>query len=371
MKVMGRGVSRLMVTSLLSGCFVVVGAGVALAVSGGGYEPAQQDCSPQADSTTTKDAAEPGCHTFKLNVEDGNGNRYAEAGVDQMPDGPSVIGFLFSVAKPGDKNFPHSGCVAVDTNGTGGGPGVGCGTGSGVGADGHGDVYDPATGALTPHAGTPDPAALGSVASNGADVYLGADDNLDAGEHDGVSGGTGTDHSANGPSDGGAVRAHFSPQEAGAAPTPYNPVSVVGASEGFCADGFCQDVTTYRQKVYEGRATDDGSSRDVYDYQGKSWDPANCSSGSPADEANCHDATHPDMNSFRDAEAHNVYAEPGAQLYEDPDPQGSPIGSSYPIPSAYAGTCGVTVGGGSPVPPPPAGAPSNDAGQLQVKTPGC
>ena len=71
------------------------------------------------------------------------------------------------------------------------------------------------------------------------------------------------------------------------------------------------------------------------------------------------------MNDWRDQEG-TVYAEPGVQVYEDPDPQASPIDpvaeieggardggapipdggpSLYPLPGTYAGTCGLIVNG--------------------------
>ena len=63
-----------------------------------------------------------------------------------------------------------------------------------------------------------------------------------------------------------------------------------------------------------------------------------------------------------------MYAEPGIQIYEDPDPQGSPIGPSYPIPAFYVGTCGLIVGGGQMTMP---SSPfTNKAGQFVVPT-GC
>ena len=57
------------------------------------------------------------------------------------------------------------------------------------------------------------------------------------------------------------------------------------------------------------------------------------------------------MNSWRQHEAGTVNAEPGVQVYEDPDAQASPLDPAYeaglsqqpvlyPIPAAYAGTCG-------------------------------
>ena len=67
------------------------------------------------------------------------------------------------------------------------------------------------------------------------------------------------------------------------------------------------------------------------------------------------------MNDYRAQEAQNVYAEPGVQVYGDPDPQSSPIDpvyefengagipnngpTLYPLPSAYAGTCGAAANG--------------------------
>jgi hypothetical protein len=63
-----------------------------------------------------------------------------------------------------------------------------------------------------------------------------------------------------------------------------------------------------------------------------------------------------------------VYAEPGVQVYEDPDAQASPIGP-YPLPAVYAGTCGGIVGGGS-APAAPDSPVTNDAGQIEART-GC
>ena len=240
-----------------------------------------------------------------------------------------------------------------------------------------------------------------ALLSNGLTLYLGADDNLDAGEHDGVNGCTaphdpttgqptgpcvadGSSGSANGPSDGGAVALYFYPF---ASPTPSltNPVPVAGAGEGFCADGYCQDVTTHQQAVYHGGQN--GRSRDVANYGGKQWDPYNCASGDQTGEGQgCANPSNPSgpqtMDQWRNAEAQNVNAEPGVQVYEDPDPQASPldplhesglVGNQtplYPIPSAYVGTCGVVAGGGPVAGPAVAGtpAPQNSANQVVVPT---
>jgi hypothetical protein len=352
---------RWMVTATVAAAALVAAPGVASAISGGEYSPAQQDCSKEADAYSNKDQAERGCHTLKLNVESGD-TRYAEAGIDQMPDGSST-GVLLGVGTPGDDNFPHAGCAAVNTDGTGGGEGNNCGTddptGEGVGAGLVGDA-NTQDGGVTPSTGAPDVAGTaGNLSANGLEVYMGADDNLDAGEHDGVDNqpATGTEGIANGPSDGGAVHAHVRPA-ADPTPSASNPVPVAGASFGSCADGICEEVTTYRHAVYQGGGTGE---RDVANYEGKDWDPYTCSSGNLDDEMNCFDGDHPGgMNDYRNAEG-TVYAEPGVQVYEDPDPQASPIdpvkelqdGASggdneptlYPLPGTYAGTCGVIVDG--------------------------
>ena len=126
---MRKGMSQVMLTSLLTAAVTVAMAGVAMAVSGGGYQPSQQDCPASADAYNV-DGTSPGCHNFKLNVENGRGKRYAEVGLDQLPKGSSTPG-LFGVGMPGSSNFPHAGCVAVNTSGTKGGPGRGCGTNQG------------------------------------------------------------------------------------------------------------------------------------------------------------------------------------------------------------------------------------------------
>jgi hypothetical protein len=381
---------------VLVGWVAVLVAGIAVAVSGGGYDPHEQDCSPRANANNApKGSTEAGCHTFKLNVEDESGKRYAEAGVDQLPNGyPSTPG-LFGVGYPQSPNFPHSGCLAVDTDGTGGGAAAphrrnasGCGTSTkGLGLALLFDTENPSRNRLTQNVGAPDFAALLPSIMGGMAPYLGADDNLDAGEHDGVAGvgpkgrPDGSAGSANGPSDGGAVTAHVTPKAATATPTLSNPVPVAGATEGFCADGYCQDVTTRRHAVYHGSGRGD---RSVANYQGKRWDPYNCSSGDLKSEGpGCRGGRgQPQtLDGWRGAEKKRVYADPGVQVYEDPDAQASPLDPTYeagvtpqpalyPIPAAYAGSCGAVVGGG-PVARAPSGTPStNSAGQVVAST-GC
>jgi len=115
--------------------------GIAFGVSSGGYDPSQQDCSPSADAYNKADQAEPGCHAWKINVYSGD-KRYAEFGIDQVPDGRSDISYgLGGVAAPGREASPHDGCFAANTNGTGGGQGTGCGSNpDGVGVSGGYDL---------------------------------------------------------------------------------------------------------------------------------------------------------------------------------------------------------------------------------------
>jgi hypothetical protein len=354
-------------------------------VSGGGYTPGQQDCPLNGESTAQPNGTTvPGCHTFKLNVEDGNGVRYGELGIDQLPNGyPSTPGLL-GVGYPGSPNFPHSGCLAVNTNGTGGGVGNECGNNSGgLGLRIIFDTEDTTRNAVTPSNGTPDAQALAAGVAKGLLVYLGADDNLDAGEHDGVSLLNGTDTSVNGPSDGGAVQLSTTPGAAGTTPSLIDPLPILSAAFGACADGICFDTGTRRQTLYNGNP-DTNDSRDVANYDGKQWDPYTCSSGSQNDERQCHDANHTDMNDYRNGEKHSVNAEPGVQVFEDPDAQSSPIdpiyegGGSptpllYPLPGIYVGTCGLILGGGplfGTAAPPGTVPMTNSANQLVVPT-GC
>ena len=365
-------------------------SGAAWAVSAGGYSSGQQDCPANADANNAPTGQTyAGCHNTAVNVESGDGStRYAEFGLDQLPNGYSGTPTPISLGYPGQPNAIHSGCVAFNTNGTGGGTGTGCGTGTGAGATAVFDLQNPGNNSLTPQTGTPDAQGVMSLLSNGVRLYFGQDDNTDAGEHDGVSGQNGTVGSVNGPSDGGSIQAFFLPALIGQAPTATDPVPFAGASEGFCADGICQDGTTQQQVLYQGCGATgpDGKpvpndhctassaqSRDVYNYSGKQWDPYSCSSGDMTSEApgpnGCGGRT---MDQWRQQEAHNVYAEPGFQFYEDPDPEGSPAGPAqfYPLPAVYAGTCGVAAGGGF-LPAAPASPATNSAGQIVVAPTGC
>jgi hypothetical protein len=279
----------------------------AWAVSSGYYSPAMQDCSASADEYDVQ-GAQPGCHNAALVVSDGSGHRYVDAGTYQTAQDQPV---------------------------------------------------DSAGAAVDPTGGNP---------ASGAQVYFGADDNLDFGEHDGA-----TDwHS--GPSDGGALSAGANPSSADPWLTALasfdlaylltHPAPAGYAGAGACADGTCFSAQSQQTAVFQGG--NPSKHRDAYDYSGTNWDPYGCSSQDASSDSRQACGGH--TLEWWNQRQGTTYAEPGVQVYEDPDAQSSPaLGPQlYPAPAAYAGTCGVTAGGG------PVQAPSspltNSAGQVQIKT---
>jgi hypothetical protein len=226
--------------------------------------------------------------------------------------------------------------------------------------------------------------AVLALLTNGQ-LYLGSDDNINSGEHDGVTGNNGTADTINGPSDGGAIIVNWHPLvapadlQAALAPLAkgnpgvllHNPLPVADAGGGACADGICLGAYSNQRTIYQGGGGA-GPSRNVYDYSGKVWGPYDCNSGSAQSEQAClKESGHP-MDYYRQSEASNVNVQPGVVLFEDPDPQGSPIlpTSMYPLPAAYAGSCGVVLGG-APGLHLPKSALTNQAGQLALTAKGC
>jgi hypothetical protein len=312
---------RLAAVAVLTTTLVLTGAGAALAVSDGSYSYTKQHCSGHADNYTREDETEEGCHSATASVSDGNDNEWFNIGWQQTPEGEFID--------------PFSPEVATD-----------------------------------PAAGDP---------TTGARLYFGADDNLDGGEHDS------SPQVNNGPSDGGGIQFNIDPASVAlwanalaAGDMAYlltHPVPLIDAGFGACADGVCAAFTSQRRIAYKGKAKD-GSERDVADYEGKQWDPRTCTGPSDQKE-DCGGHT---MTWWQRREG-TTYVEPGVQVYEDPDAQGSPevfsfVGADevlgpdpYPIPAAYAGTCGVILGGG-PVTGPADTPVTNGAGQLDIAT-GC
>ena len=298
---MGTGERRWAIAGLAA-AITVGSAGVAFAgVSDGNYRPERQGCTGHADDSDRPDTTEEGCQSLTFNVRDGNDDELVRVGFAQTPDGENV-----------DPTSPE------------------ITTGS----------IDPTTGVST---------------------YFGADDNLDSGEHDS------SEVIGDGPSDGGAVVFNIDPASlqawldaAQAGDASYlltHPIPLLDAGAGSCADGICESVQTQRRVAYQGGGKGE---RDVADYEGKEWDPESC--GGPSDgKADCGPGG---IRRWHKKEG-TTYVEPGVQVYEDPNPEGSPIGP-YPLTAVYAGSCGVIVGGGQVTAP--ASPVTNDAGQVHIST---
>ena len=363
------GFGKWRVTCLVATQAVAVGAvlavaGVAAAISGGDYSPDRMDCTKGAEAYDRPNA-EYGCHTLKVNVESGN-TRYAEFGINQMPNGANATPGLFGEGAPGSDNFPHQFCTAANSGGTNGGPGTECGDGKGnargIGLWIVGDLNERSLRQVLAAGGVHRTYTIKNLGDNGFDVEFAADDNLDGGEHDGFDGrkDTGTDGLQNGPSDGGSIGLHVRPLSPDHLPDGTNITPFLMFEAGSCADGICEDVTTHKHEVYRGGADKD---RDAADYTGKEWDPYECDGASLEGERSCDSGRKNGPKTHKDwyNQEGRVDAEPGVQVYEDPDSAASPIdplaefldaigagdGSKplYPLPGFYIGTCGLILQG--------------------------
>ena len=353
------------------------------AVSGGGYSPQQQGCSPTADRNDQPTTTEPGCHNATLQVNQGGGGYASNWHVlsvnsDQLPQGES----------------PHAGSVAVD-------PGQGTqyviafdtGTGNLVLVSPLGLAVDLLTWAAGGFQGDPpvpsqligtpqqpgvsfaQSAATPHSATDGLgreQVYFGADDNLDNGEHDGVN--PTDDHGkdakvADGPSDGGAWQANTHLQGDPSDPASlsqnvdptdmHNPVRGADIGTGACADGLCAGADTTHRKDFQGGCAscpDQSVYNDQYTTQ---WRSPDCNGQSTANQNQCGAGWQngdEQGNIYQPwSERGAYYTDPGVFVYQDPDPQASPefpITPTYPMCELYAGTMGVWVCSQNVVPSP-------------------
>lgn len=309
----------------------------AYAVSSGGYSPAKQGCTTNAENSDAPNRVEPHCYTVAVEISDGT-HRYVTVGVPQTAShsesdalDPQWYALEICLDFTGTPQ-----CAHIDQNG-----------------------YTPFTGTPT---GPPNPQ------SGELHAYFGMDDNVDFGEHDS------SEYVDNGPSDGGSIVADVTPLSAAQWVSQLmagnksflltHPLPVGDGGVGFCADGLCVSAQTQRQVAYEGSGKN-VAPRDVADYAGHTWDPYNCAG--PTDGKGPNACGQHDM-AWWDKQNGVTYVEPGIQIYEDPDPQGSPAGLIYPIPAVYVGTCGLVVGGGNVQMP--ASPYTNSAGQVVVPT-GC
>lgn len=300
----------------------------ALAVSDGSYDPAKQGCSGHADDSDSPQRTEEHCYSAVLHLS-GATHRYVLVGVPQTPDGTNANAVEFCLDFTGTAS-----CARFDETGFSPLP------------DRPGTPIDPERGEL--HA------------------YFGADDNLSSGEHDG------SEQVGNGPSDGGGIQANVAPStvadwvahvlagDRGHLLT--HPLPVADGGAGACADGLCISVQTQRRVAYTA-GKKNAATRNAADYEGHTWDPPTCAGPSDTDE----DCDGHDM-AWWHKKNQTTYVEPGISIYEDPDPQGSPLGP-YPLPALYVGTCGFVAGGGA-APAFPASPLTNGAGQLLIDN-GC
>jgi hypothetical protein len=377
----------------------VASAGTAFAISGGGYTTQKQGCSKTADSTSNEENKQnPHCHDMQIVVKDSKGHTYLVTGTETTTEGENVHAADLTVSPDGTAHTRREATgtavkVHADTNWQPI-PEDQCGT------------FDLLTYPLALATGSAcklDPTQWNAPSTpptlkkkvkvgkdvvvapdaTGATVYYGADDGLDSGEHDEPDGKHGTKKEQTGPSDGGAIVVHWHPatistwlpkvlagvENGKVHKLATNPVPIVSAGFGACADGICFASVSKRTTAYKGGGKNGKKRRDAYDYDGKNFDPYDCSGESPEAEQRCHDADHKNADDYYRDEAKQVYLEPGVQIYEDPDANGSPAAPMYPLPAAYVGTCGVTFGGGDvKVPESPV---TNDSGQLSVKPTHC
>jgi hypothetical protein len=346
---------------------------------------------------------------------------------------------FYSVGVPGNTGSPHAGCLAFNTDGAGGGAapysqapeaaskaenaGDGCGNNNkGAGFDVNFDYYqwycplvaaaghpceDPSYGKTTYAIDTGSALDWQPIVANGLAMYFGEDDNNDNTEHDGVGpfnnqypGNKNDEGAENGASDGGGMLLSVTPESLAKAFSLTDPEAIVNYSAGFCADGICFEGTTQQQAVAHGCDAPDSyvakdgvtpsatsqapcakgtpEDADVFNYD--TQDPSvytespNCSSGDEKSNSNASCGPGGE-NALRSAEPNNEFAEPGLQLYADPDASRSPLAPAplWPTPGIYIGTCGVYAG--SPALPTASTIDklpiSNHAGQVAIAIPHC
>jgi len=301
---------RRLVVGLMAVAVMLAGTGAAIAgVSDGNYDPSRQGCSGHADDSEHPERVEEGCQNFTTNVSDGSGHEVFRWGLPQLADGQSPD--------------PSSATYQVNPDG-----------------------FDPST---------------------GVHYYTGADDNLSGGEHDGST------QVGDGPSDGGSIVLNVSPQSVpawldalAAGDTQYvatHPLPLIDFGIGACTDGLCSSTQTQQRRAFDG-GNRKAPPRDAANYDGYTWDPDTCSSADPGADT-CSDASGRHRLKYWHDQSGDAYVEPGVQVYEDPSPNGSPIGP-YPLPALYVGTCGVIMGGGQlQMPTSPV---TNGAGQVVIPT---
>lgn len=345
----------------------VIGATAAYAASDGNYDPDEMGCKQEAnafdpvnndpDPTHNPDAEPDHCQAARAGAGTDTNPKFVRIGLDHEEPGPD--GFA------GGHN-PHHGTAYV------GSPGqeilqVHYGTGItqpipinllffGPGEDGPlSDDHDQPE--LEVQQFNPDNAnKINQEAPKELHVFVGADDNLESGEHDGIPE-TNCEPDpndpnqqicydnrdlANGPSDGGMIRVDLTPntEDPSANVNPSNPDALlVGAyaGAGFCVDGICGNAVSSERRVYDG-----GQEGRVY------LDDATADDYKDTDDYCSYDNEHNCVRDVHDQQQ-DFYSRPGINFYADPDPQDSSLGPFDGSTNTHIGTGGVKIFGQSVV----------------------
>jgi hypothetical protein len=317
----------------VAAALVAAAAPLAFAVSDGNYDYRRQHCSGAADNTDPG-TAENGCHALVFAVRDNGpdgGHEYFGWGIQQIgEDDPNQdpFGFYGGLQHQVDVWYDGGqGCTRYTEDYTS--PGAPAETDCLWWTDASAPNYEGPN--PPPHPET------------GLYIYMGADDNLDGGEHDSSR------YVSNGPSDGGALHIAADPGSVIAFVTNVmnsdyvlkHPLPAGDFGFGTCVDGICFSIQTQEQRAMQAGngTTPNGHTRHVANYENKTFDPETCESEPGKDDpAHCGGTTIDGQE-----ESDTPMVEPGVQIYEDPDAQASPV-DPYPQPAIYVGTCGVILG---------------------------
>ena len=363
-----------------AGAAMVLGQGVARAVSDGNYRWQNQHCAPYANafdpgpSGGGDNTSEVGCHNFTVTVSDNGGHEYFGIGFQQTPD--HEHGTLYPVAQyvPDQTGANvHQEDAWYDLGSKNGG----CQRWV---YDSNNPTNPPQPSPTTPSCPWMSPSApnyfrtfdAAPAPETGIRIYIGADDNLAGGEHDSSYA------LQDGASDGGGSHLALDPRSVNPWLLAFvknhpqyvlsHPLPAGDGGIGFCVDGVCLVAQTQRQVAYQGGnspSPDPGPSNpDTYP-GGYPYQPGtNHDDTAPRDAAQYNDHTY-DKPMLCDSDGDHqkycgaggmgywndqhgtVYDEPGVQIYNDPDPDGDSGDGIYPHPGIYIGTCGVIIGGKS------------------------
>jgi hypothetical protein len=339
---------------LIAAVFATMVAAVCHAASDGNYSPADMGCTNVGNAEGPQpghnaDATPDHCQAWRVGVSTDNNDKVLRVG-------------LFDHEEPDNDGFngghnPHHGTTYV------GSPGeevLILHYGTGVQGMGGGDLSDDHNQPeLEAEQTEPDNVdKIDTEAPGEAHVWMGADDNLESGEHDGIPEkgchdpegcpDMNQDNSdlANGPSDGGEIRVDLTPDQEAAEQNvdpdnPYtNPVPAAYAGIGACVDGICFTAGTSERQVYDGGqdgrvyledAKDGTDYKDTDDY---------CNNNN---DEGCVRTVHDQQQDF--------YSHPGITIYEDPDPQDSSAMTPGPDRNTHVGGGGVVILGETVIDP--------------------